>query len=151
MMNSIQIARILEKAIDRCFRVVYSSNNIPTGFHNYPYALVVNTDRMGEKGSHWVGMYVLSPTTIEYFDSFAEAPNSDIGKYLEQFKHVKMNTKILQSVFDNSCGSHVIYFLVNRCRGGGKSFDSIIRSLSNNTYSDAFVKLFVYNLATKTI
>jgi hypothetical protein len=143
-MNSIQIDRILRK-ID-CYRGVYSSNNIQR-FQNYPYALVANTDKMGEMGTHWVGMYVPNSNTIEYFDSFAEPPNPDIEKFLNQFKHIKMNTKKLQSIFDNSCGSHVIYFLVNRCRG--EKFDSIVHNLSNS-YSDAFVKLFVYNLV-KTI
>ena len=143
-MNSLQIDSILSKnrLSKKCYKGVYGSDNIKN-FHSYPYAIVVNTQKINQPGEHWVGMYVKNDNLLEYFDSFGDPPNNDIEKFTKNFKNVKQNKIKLQSDFDNSCGSHVIYFLIKRC--SGESFDSIISSL-RNPYSDASVKLFVYNL-----
>jgi hypothetical protein len=143
-MNSLQIKKILQnnRYSNTCFKGVYPSNNIPT-FSDFPYCLIANTDRYGEPGTHWIGIYVKNSNKAEYFDSFGEEPNKDISTYLKQFKNVDKNNSKIQSIYDNSCGAHVIYFIMQKCQG--KQFKNIIDEL-NNPYSDAFVKLFVYDL-----
>jgi hypothetical protein len=147
-MNSIQINNILKsnRKSSRCFKGVFASNNIEVkDDEKFPIAIVANTDKMGEKGTHWVAFFIKNKNNIEYFDSFAEKPNNDIEKFLGKFENVKVNSKKIQSYFDISCGPYVIYFIVERCKG--VTFESIIRKLYNkNPYADSFVKLFVHNL-----
>jgi hypothetical protein len=125
-----------------CYKGIYGSDNIQ-GTNTFPYAIVVNTQKISQPGEHWVALYITGPDQLEYFDSFGEGPNSDIQKFTKTFKNIKINSKKLQSDFDNSCGSHVIYFIISRC--SGKSFNRIIEALKH-PYSDTMVKLFVYKL-----
>ena len=58
-MNSLQIDSILSKNrfTKRYYKGVYGSDNIKN-FHSYPYAIVVNTQKINQPGEHWIGMYV---------------------------------------------------------------------------------------------
>jgi hypothetical protein len=143
-MNSYEINKILQnnRFTKEHFKGVYPSNNIPN-FNQYPYSVIVNTDRAGQPGTHWVSIYVANRDNVEYFDSFGEPPNKDIELYLSRFKNMVRNKVKIQSVFDNSCGAHVIYYTLQKSRG--KSLSMINKEL-NSPYSDSLVKLFVYNL-----
>ena len=120
-MNTSQIASILanNNITKNYFKGATPSNRIQK-YNTYPYALVANTDKSGEKGTHWVAMFVRSPSVIEYFDSFGEEPNDEIFSFLSSFSIIIKNISKLQSIFDTSCGAHVIFFLIQRC--SGKSF-----------------------------
>ena len=145
-MNSLEISSILHKNkySKQCFKGVFSSNNIRTTFDNdYPYGLVVNTDKAGEPGTHWVAIFVQNANTAEYFDSYGENPNRDIENFLKTFKYVNKNKSKIQSAFDISCGPHVIYYIIEKCKG--KTLNEIINSLST-PYADSFVKLYAYEL-----
>jgi hypothetical protein len=143
-MNSNQIKNILQnnRFSKIIFKGVYPSNNIPS-FNEYPYCLIANTDRYGEPGTHWVAIYAKNNYNVEYFDSFGEEPNKDISLYLQQFKHIDKNKSRIQSIYDNSCGAHVIYYIIKKCQG--KSLKNILSDL-NSPFNDSLVKLFVYNL-----
>lgn len=143
-MNSLEISNILSSnsMTKKCFKGVFSANNIKD-FEDFPYGVVINTDKFGEPGTHWVALYVIDKNTAEYFDSFAQTPTKYINNYLKKFKDLKMSHTKIQSIFDTSCASHVIYFLFHRCKG--ISFNSIMEQL-NDPFSDSFVKLFVYRL-----
>ena len=143
-MNSLQIDSILSKNshTKKLFRGVYGSDTIKQ-FHTYPYTLVVNTQKISQPGEHWVGIYVKNANDIEYFDSFGEPPNNEIQKFTKNFKNIKINSKKLQSDFDNSCGPFVIYFIVQRSRG--KKFDTIVNRLFD-PYNDSFVKMFIFKM-----
>lgn len=143
-MNSLQITQILQNnnLSKNIFRGVYPSNNIPS-FYEYPYCLIANTDRYGEPGTHWIAIYVKDKDNAEYFDSFGEEPNKDISSYLNQFVNINKNKTKIQSIYDNSCGAHVIYYIIQKCQN--KTLKNIIKEL-NSQYNDSLVKLFVYKL-----
>ncbi|KAL3105582.1 hypothetical protein niasHT_021205 [Heterodera trifolii] len=67
---------------------VYPSNKIPLvlerqkRLRRYPHCMVLNTDKEGTRGEHWVACYVPSATQIEYFDSLGAASNPDLSAYL---------------------------------------------------------------------
>jgi hypothetical protein len=142
-MNSLEIANILNSnsITNKRFKGVYAADTIKN-FDSMPYCIVVNTDKYGEPGTHWVAIYVHDSENIEYFDSFAEQPVENIEKILNQFKNVKMNNTKLQSIWDNSCGAHVIYYIIQKCQG--KSLQDVVSAL-NSPYNDSLVKLFVYD------
>uniref|UniRef100_A0A914H3L9 Ubiquitin-like protease family profile domain-containing protein n=1 Tax=Globodera rostochiensis TaxID=31243 RepID=A0A914H3L9_GLORO len=81
--------------------------------------MVVNTDTSQEVGTHWVALYVQTPSIVDYFDSFADWPpeSAEICTFLHRFKHVNRSGACLQSDRSSACGKHVIYFLYRRCRG----------------------------------
>jgi hypothetical protein len=147
-MDSRKISLILNgnNLTKKCFKGVFSSNNIPKLFssqHSYPFGFIANTDRAGERGTHWVAFFVPNNRIIEYFDSLAMVPNPEIKKFLNLFPTVRENSKKVQSFLETSCGPHCIYFIIRRCMG--HSFNSIIKSL-NHPYSDSHVKIFLIKL-----
>jgi hypothetical protein len=141
-MNSCEIANILNSnsITNKRFKGVFSANTIRK-FDSMPYYIVVNTDKYGEPGTHWVAIYAHNNENVEYFDSFAKKPVANIQNFLNQFKNVRTNKTKLQSVLDNSCGAHVIYYIIQKCLG--KSLQGIVSTL-NSPYNDSLVKLFVY-------
>lgn len=87
-MNTSQIKRILKrhKLTKHVFDDVVAADRIPIQ-HNYPYAVVINTDQAAEPGHHWVAVYAVSELDVEYFDSYGDLPNSDIASFLKGERH----------------------------------------------------------------
>jgi hypothetical protein len=145
-MNSLQIDKLLKNNCHtkKYFKGVFSSDNIPL-FDKYPYMLVANTDKEGTAGEHWISIFVKDHRKAEYFDSLGEEPNSDITKYLSNFKNIKMSRYKIQFPFSDVCGYYCIYFLLNK--SFNVKFETIINMLkgAKNT-NDIIVKSFVKNL-----
>ena len=159
-MNTLQINAILNnysrtrRYYRGCFAADQISNNQslepPIAITRYPYAFVVNVDESHQPGSHWIAIFVCSPSRVEYFDSLASTPtdNYHIGEYLKQFPIVAKNSKFpLQNPFSNVCGQFCIYFIINRCEG--ISFDDIVKFLYRIKNADVYVRNFVNMLLSK--
>ena len=145
-MDSRQIEKIL-RAIPtskRYFIGVFSSDTLPLNIKIYPCSLVCNTDRQGKPGTHWQAMFFPNAYTCEFFDSFANPPKGEIQKFVSQYPNIIINNKPLQLHIETSCGPHVLYFLIKRSMG--YSFQSIIRTLNNIKYKDAFVKFYIWHI-----
>ena len=61
------------------YLAVFSRDNLPDSTSNsqlatnstlYPSAYLANTDPSSLPGKHWVAFYYLSPTQLEFFDSY---------------------------------------------------------------------------------
>ncbi|KAL3076222.1 hypothetical protein niasHT_038359 [Heterodera trifolii] len=65
---------------------VFPSDRIPKRVSKFPHCMVVNTDKEGTRGEHWVACYALSHRRVEYFDSLGEHPNPYLAAYLNTFK-----------------------------------------------------------------
>lgn len=146
-MNNEQISKILK----RCERTrpfflgCYPSDVIPIS-DRYPYAVIMNTDKASRPGEHWTAMFVESERLVEYFDSYGDIPNVNIGSYLEEFPLCKRSTFPLQSVFTKVCGQFCITFVVLRC--SGMSFEDIVSFLGKHKNPDKFVYDFVRRLVS---
>ena len=81
---------------------------------------VVNFDKTGESGSHWVCMQI-GKSTNAYFDSYGGKPppftQRAFAKFLGQTKRLEKNTKQLQSDFSTTCGQWCIYYIWRSCNG----------------------------------
>ncbi len=81
--------------------------------------LVFNTDKRNEPGTHWIGL-VLTPTRVEYFDSYGLPPHSfpDVYRELVRSKRaiIWSNTQ-LQGLTSTVCGDYCVLFLLLRIRG----------------------------------
>lgn len=107
----------------------------------FPAALVVNLDRSDQPGSHWTAIYVKSPSTAYYFDSFGLAPIAEIDNFLKRYVHCTSNTCLIQSFDSSVCGHYCIFFIYFCCRGF--SYERIISILKKVRHPDVFVASFV--------
>ena len=94
-MNSLQLAKILHRSpyTKRNFIGVFSVDKLPIKIKKFPACLVINTDKSGKPGKHWVAMHIKNSWTAEFFDSFGRAPQWEIQKWLlnRMFKNVDWN------------------------------------------------------------
>lgn len=120
-MNSLQIHRVLTHDLhaQRYFMGVFPSDKVPK-LQRFPAAIVINTDKHDESGTHWLALYMENKQTLEFYDSFGLPPETygeDIYRYVKTFKVVQWNILPLQSPTSNVCGQFCIYFVVKRCQG----------------------------------
>lgn len=137
-MNTLQISKILRRHPNtrQQFIGCVASDQLPVS-DRYPYCIIANTDVSSRPGQHWVAIYVPSKDVAEYFDSYGDLPNQQIGSYLSYFPVVRRNTFPLQSLFSKACGPYCIYFLIAPC--SGKTFEAIVDSLKLHRHPDSFV------------
>ena len=129
-MDTIVIRKLLKRF--KCFKGVYSSNNIPV-FKKYPIHIIVNTDPSYKKGSHWVAITIKQNGRGEYFDSFGLPPLvEDIFNYLEKhcFNGWTYNKNIIQHVTSKTCGHYCVMYIIYKC--SNKSLKSYIKLFSEN-------------------
>ena len=123
---------------------VFPSDKIPKR-KSYPYCMIVNTTKDGTRGEHWAACYVPNIKNIEYFDSLGELPNNDLSTYLDKFKHVLLNKKIIQFPTTDTCGHFCVYFLLSRC--SGIPYCKVMETLyKTRAIADWLVKGFVRTL-----
>lgn len=119
-MDSNEIDKLLRhhQMTRRYYIGCFGSDQIPTSSVNYPHCMVVNTDRAGMIGEHWIAVFVVDAQRAEYYDSFGQwPPVENIDNYLAHFKYIENNHHAFQSQYSGSCGRHAIYFLIRRCSG----------------------------------
>lgn len=156
-MNTLQIDKVLRRsALTRGTYVgCFAADQIPTTQYNnnskkYPHHMVVNLDASNCYGSHWVAIYVCSPTSVEYYDSLGDwpPPSAHICRHLQRFAHCKYNRRQWQSERSSACGKHAIYFLQRRC--AGRSFQEIMQHFARckqnaDRIVSAFVRTRIFN------
>lgn len=113
----------------------------------YPSAVVANLDESDEPGSHWVAIYMKSPSSVYYFDSYGIPPVEKLEQFLCNFTHRTVNDCIIQSLNSYVCGHYCIFFLVFCCRG--YSYERIMSVLLAQRNPDAFVANYVRRLLKK--
>src|SRR5277367_856730 len=154
-MKTNQIYNILGKQ-DPCtspyFLGVFPSDRLVPPRQNKQF-IVCNLDGHKFKGSHWICIYLEKHGNGykgEYFCSFAQYPRvRNIENYLNQYCTSWIwNKRPVQHILSDTCGYHVIYFLVNRCKGF--SMQTIVSNLLLTNNPDVFVYNFVlYNYLIK--
>ena len=89
----------------------FPSDKIPP-IRKYPCTFVINTEKSGHPGDHWVAIYMTQTITF-YFDSFGlPVIEEDIYNYLRRYcKSVIYNKKCIQDVTSDACGMFCIAFI----------------------------------------
>lgn len=102
------------------------SNILPQAHPNKMIGWIMNMDKAGKKGSHWVAVCIIPNQSVNYYNSYAEPMPDDIRK---DVKHVvdKMNPNTLmkfkenrikqQSETSSNCGWFCVKFLMNMFDG----------------------------------
>ena len=91
----------------------------------FPACLVSNTDPSSKPGTHWVALYIVSPSQLEFFDSYGLHPHA----YGFTFNLSEYNKTQLQSFSSNVCGEYCIYYLFKR----SKCLCPIFKEFSSST------------------
>lgn len=102
----------------RYFLGVFPRDKLPQ-ITKYPSSLIVNTDKQGEKGEHWLEIYVDKYINCEFFDSFGLS-EKDYGfeSYIRTFSRNYTSNKFqMQDISSNACGYYCIYFILFKSRG----------------------------------
>ena len=114
------------------FRIVAMLDNLPTKVNNSECG-IVNLNKTGERGSHWVAYWKKESTRI-YFDSYGQITPIEIQCYLKtkselnQGKSVILrNTDIVQPVNSSICG-HLCLFTL-KALGEGWTYQEVLNTL----------------------
>ena len=91
-MDTYTLNRILfnNPVTKKYYRGCFCADGIPERLgEQWPKAIVVNLDRCGNEGTHWVAIF-MTPAYSFYFDSYGYPPEEPISKYLR-----KINKRIV--------------------------------------------------------
>ena len=95
------------------FAGCFPADKIPR-VKSFPTAFIVNTEKSGEEGEHWVAFYMEEDHCL-YFDSFGvEVLEHSILSYLSNYYNSVIFSKIpVQDFSSVACGYFFIAFLVH--------------------------------------
>lgn len=121
----------------------FASNIIPS-IRRLPCSFIVNTEKMGHPGSHWVAVH-MSENHCLYFDSFGlPIMEEDIFKYIETYyTHTVFNQTCIQDWSSVACGLFCIAFIKNVF--SVESFNHFINCFSTDNLiaNDNIVKYYI--------
>ena len=97
-----------------------------------PAAYVVNTERAGQPGAHWIAFYQEKDDSMEFFDSFGQpigAFDEAIQDFCKDVTVVSQNQQ-LQHALSTACGQYACFFVWKRAKG--LKFTTIVHMFSAN-------------------
>ena len=142
------------RGLDEGFIGVIPKNQIPDLTNTTTTkSFIVNTDKYGEPGTHWVGIYVSQDDSVVYFDSFGIDPNVD--PYIINLIHecgkssLYYSNRQIQSFNSSLCGLYTLYTLylltneglnLNQCLD---IFDNTNLEVNDDMIRDVFKNIFI--------
>lgn len=144
-MNTSEIEKILttDQITKNFFIGCFPSDRLPE-LTFYPHCFVANvlaSDEPSTRLGHWICVYVKSANFACYYDSLNEPVHPNIALFLKKFSVLEQNKRSFQSGVSTICGFHVIYVLLNLCKG--TSLPKICLELSKVKIPDLYVYYFV--------
>ena len=102
----------------------------------------------GEKGKTLGCIFHLSPTSIEFFDSFGRTQEL-FGLHLSHIQRIVHNSTQVPGDYSRVCGNYCVYFLYFRAQG--HTLKDIIQHLKSFTFaeSDSRVASFIQRIHEK--
>ena len=142
-MNNRELSEIIHSnsLLARYLISICPADGLPLWIDKRPGYIIVNSDRLGEPGKHWLLCFLPDQQAlVQYFDSYGLAPNSYNDSWKSYFwnwcqnvdggsARVSRNSKPVQDLFSNTCGQHCVSVAHMLLRGF--TFDYIL----NNVYS----------------
>ena len=125
--------------------------------------IVINLDKSGQSGSHWIALYVdLTKSEINFWDSVATEPpsevvdlmnkiekdiNKNIGKIIKEKAKIQIN-KTRHQYENNECGMYSLHFIISQLEGG--SFSKVCKNIINDSKMNAMRKEYFILQKPKT-
>ena len=126
---------------------VYARDTLPV--LSYPMlsrgvGLIVNTDKSGREGQHWVVMY-FKDKRAELFDSLAEPVCKEFDDYLKLYAgSYTSNNHQLQSSDSSICGLYCLYYLLCKFQAFMTLFTfSNQFDVTDLTWNDMFISQYI--------
>lgn len=139
-MNSAQLRCAIMQ--DKCLRTkvsgIYAADTLPL-IHSGVY--VVNTDTRDLPGEHWLVLTHSITGACEFYDTFARPPTAFRGNIPRVCKDYVYNKVKVQDSGSDTCGYHVLYYLLMICKG--KTMHNITFALSRLSDPDVYVYDYV--------
>ena len=141
-MNTIEIINSLKECsiTNKLFIGVFPIDLLPVKKLKRPFALICNTDKSSEPGTHWVAIFAPKFGEIEYFDSFGMKPlNSEIIEFINlNGISYKYNKKQIQSNKSKTCGKFGVIFIYYRSKK--IQYNKFIQIFSDNkSYNEKLI------------
>ena len=100
---------------------VFPANQLPypSSQVGYPFGLIINTDKAGDPGEHWVCMYFNENMNGEYYDPLGYTiPFLNFHAFLKKYAPLGYteNYTQVQSTLSDTCGKHCLFYLYFKCR-----------------------------------
>ena len=109
------IKRNADKFTQDAFQGFYSIDTLPESIARYPFFMIVNTQARNLEGEHWLIVFIDKERRGEIFDSFALPLANILIRWINRFSRSFSNNKLMyQHPLTGTCGSFVLYFLMNR-------------------------------------
>ena len=143
-MDSVKLSRAL--AAVPCFVGVFSRDTLPT-IATRPAALIVNTDKTTDPGTHWLAIYLDTDRRGEFFDPFGLPPLfKELFHFLENHcpAGYRYNTQTLQNVAlqSTTCGQYCLLYVFLRCKGYAFNDMLTLFSGTNTALNDLLVRCY---------
>ena len=122
-MNNFELEDAVKKLKILSFRGVFLLDTLPKKL-NKKECGIVNFDKSGGPGTHWVACYQNGKTKI-YFDSYGVQPLIEVIRYLG--KPIRYNTNQVQPAGQVFCGH--LYLYVLKELSAGHEFQNILNKL----------------------
>ena len=128
-MNTSQIEFILKRLVAPPFKFlgVFARDKIPH-VRSFPSCFVSNTRDSNHHGEHWVAFIYHSPSSVEFFDSYALPPSA----YGFNIQASILSHKTLQALSSSVCGEYCILYLF--CRSHGVSLTRFLSKFSSDLH-----------------
>ena len=107
--------------------------------------IIINTDKYGEPGQHWVAIYNGDKTI--YFDSFGLPPLRDeFIDFLDSINKIGWyhNRICFQSIYQDTCGMYCVFFLA--CMFKYKSFNKFLDIFNKNKHLNDILAKLLYKI-----
>jgi hypothetical protein len=109
------------------FKGVFSIDTLPKylGYRNF---LICNTDVKSGNGKHWLCFFQTEKKIIEVFDSLGIDNNKKLllSSNCKFKQELIFNTTPFQDINTSSCGSFVIYFVIERLFNLDLDFEEVL-------------------------
>ena len=130
------------------FRGCFALNETFQYNTKFPAIYIFNTGTLSSPGEHWLGIYIDSDGSCDYFCSLGTAPLAGLYDKLKKklkVTTIKYNTISIQHPLSTTCGYFVYYFLYYRSRG--LQLDTIVNTFKNYDYflNESLIRDFVFN------
>ena len=126
-----KLQRNATMSVWNAFGGIYPIDMLPPRIPRRPIFIIINTDTKNLPGKHWKAVYIKEDNAAEVFDSLALPLNVHTENWLNKFTtRWSLNCRACQHPLSASCGSFVLYFILNRLNY--HNFDVFLKTFSPN-------------------
>lgn len=146
-MNGYQLEYIMraDPHTSPMFEGIFACDTLPRYLSNKPALLIVNVDRIAQKGSHWQAVHVDRNGKGEFFDSYGLPPFVPHHKqFLNRVcKSWTYNSSVLQTLNSTVCGHYCLLYLIHKAHGYSLSDMLNMYFDDNSEKNDAIVEYLI--------